>query len=250
MACHIPVAVVFLQHFQQAPRPNDPAAGLPLRFSGTTWAISVGFVALAYLFLFTVVHPFVDTRVCVSQIPDPLFALIPYNPIWYRVSHELFYIVTVVGLAGLALTAARGDHRPFLRFGVGIGFQALFRSLTMSLLPLCKVTVAAGQRALESAPTIALGPLRIPWRAWATNDLVFSGHVAEFLILYLAIRSSWPRSARWGLVGFQVLQAIALISTRGHYTVDLVIAVPFAFLADRVAVWLLAMPVRIRQTAH
>jgi hypothetical protein len=230
--------VVFVHHFKNVRR----AANVPLpeRFSRTTWAACMTFVALANVFVFTVVHPYVDTRICVSQLPDPLFALIPYNPRWYRVSHELFYLATFLALGALFAQAARGDHRPILRFGVGIAFQALFRSLTMWLLPLCKVTVAPGRAALAAVPTIALGPLHVPWRSWATNDLVFSGHVAEFLILSFAVRASWPRPARCGLAAFQLLQAIALISTRGHYTVDLIIAVPFAVLADRLAVWLLA----------
>jgi hypothetical protein len=81
-----------------------------------------------------------------------------------------------------------------------------------------------------------LGFARVPWLTWATNDLVFSGHVAEFLILTFAVRAFWSRGALAALAVFQVLEALALIITRGHYTADVVIAVPFAFLADRLAV--------------
>jgi hypothetical protein len=244
---YIPAGPVFLQHFTKRPQITpDLAACLPARFPPAVWAAAASFFVCAYVFLFAVVHPYVDTRICLAQLPDPLFAYIPYDGRWYRISHELFYLVTAAALTGLVTQAARGEQRPLLRFGVGVGFQALFRSLTMSLLPLCKATVAPGHRALEHVPTFSIGPLTVPWRAWATNDLVFSGHVAEFLILFFAVRTTWPRTALAGLVVFQVLQAVALIATRGHYTVDLVIAVPFALLADRLGVWLLGRSAPLR----
>ena len=37
-----------------------------------------------------------------------------------------------------------------------------------------------------------------------------------------------------------MLEALALVITRGHYTIDIVIAVPFAFLADRMSTQVLA----------
>jgi hypothetical protein len=216
--------------------PAAESARLPPRFRREVWAtVLVGF-ALAYGFLFTVVHPYVDTRICVAQLPDPLFSLLAYDPRWYRVSHELFYVVTAAVLVGLFAQASRGgDQRPLVRFGLGISLQAVMRSVTMALLPLCRATVTPGHAARAMVPTLNLGLVRLPWLPWATNDLMFSGHVCEFLILYLAVRTTWPRFALWGLAAFQVLEALALVITRGHYTIDIVIAVPFAFLADRTA---------------
>lgn len=207
----------------------------PRRFGPAVWgAVAAAFV-LAYGFLFTVVHPYVDTRTCVAQLPDPLFAVLAYDPRWYRVSHELFYVVTAVVLAALISQAARGDHRPLVRFALGISLQAVMRALTMALLPLCRATVSPGHAARALVPTLDLGFARLPFLPWATNDLMFSGHVGEFLILYLAVRGSWPRPALAALIAFQILEALALVITRGHYTIDIVAAVPFAFLADRMA---------------
>lgn len=202
-------------------------------------ATALGFVA-AYGFLFTVVHPFIDSRPCVARLPDPLFPLIPYDGRWYLISHQLFYVVTAATLAALFFQVARGEHRPLVRFAAGISLQALFRSVTMALLPICKATIEPGHPGATHIDTLNLGFARVPWRAWATNDLIFSGHVGEFLILYFAVRAFWPR---WGLIGlivFQVLEAIALVATRGHYTVDIVIAIPFAFFTDRLIVATLA----------
>jgi hypothetical protein len=113
-------------------------------------------------------------------------------------------------------------------------------------LPLCRATATPGHAVLASVPSLNLGFARVPWLPWATNDLMFSGHVCEFLILYLAVRSTWPRGALWALIVFQVLEALALVITRGHYTIDIVIAVPFAFLADRIAAVSLARLTRPR----
>jgi hypothetical protein len=216
--------------------PGDPAVWLPARFAGWIWALVATAFLCAYGFLFSVVHPYIDTRRCVAPLPDPLFQLLPYDPRWYRVSHELFYVVTVVVLVALLAQAARGEQRPILRFALGISIQAPLRALTMVLLPLCRATVLAGHAARDVVPTLNLGFARVPWLTWATNDLVFSGHVAEFLILTFAVRAFWSRRALAGLAVFQVLEALALVITRGHYTADVVIAVPFAFLADRLAV--------------
>jgi hypothetical protein len=227
----------------------DSPARLPQRFRPHVWVAVFLSFAVAYGFLFTVVHPYVDTRTCVAQLPDPLFALFPYDPRWFRVSHELFYVVTVAALAGLVTQAARGDQRPLIRFGFGISLQAVMRSLTMALLPLCRATVEPGHAARAIVPTLNLGFAKVPWLPWATNDLMFSGHVGEFLILYLVVRTTWPRGALWALAAFQVLEALALVITRGHYTIDIVIAVPFAFLADRLASALLGRLARPRLVA-
>jgi PAP2 superfamily C-terminal len=218
----------------------DPIARLPARLPLSVWAASGLAFLFAYGFLFIVVHPFVDTRACLAQLPDPLFSLLPFDERWYRISHELFYVVTAVCLTVLVRQSIMGEHRALVRFAAGISVQALLRSITLVLLPLCRATIAPGHAALAAVPTIDLGFMRLPWRPWATNDLVFSGHVGEFLILSLAVAPFWSGRARLALALFQVIQAVALVATRGHYTVDIVIAVPFAFFADRITVATLA----------
>ena len=223
----------------------DVAARLPQRFPVVLWVVvSLCFLA-AYGLLFTVVHPYVDTRICVAQLPDPLFRLLPFDGRRYLVSHEMFYVVTAASLVALGTQVVRGEHRPLVRFALGISIQAPLRAVTLVLLPLCKATVLPGTVARTTVPTLNLGFAHIPWVAWATNDLVFSGHVCEFLILYLAVRAFWPRPALLALIGFQILEALALVITRGHYTVDIVIAIPFAFFADRLAVAALARSSRL-----
>jgi hypothetical protein len=72
---------------------------------------------------------------------------------------------------------------------------------------------------------------------------LFSGHVGEFLLL-LRLTRSWPRWPRAVLAVFSVLQIYGLLATRGHYTVDIILAFPCAYFADRMAVHVLALVAR------
>jgi hypothetical protein len=216
---------------------------VPPRARWFVWLLGITAFAVCYGFMWSVVHPYVDTRACLMQPPDPLFDIIPYNRAWYYVTHDVYEVITAVALLLLCAQAWSGEHRPLLRWGIALSAQAVLRSTTMVLLPLCRATVAPGTVAIQEVPQLDLGIVSIPWRVWATNDLVFSGHVGEFLLLFWATRS-WPRPLRAFLIVFQLVQAYALIATRGHYTVDVLLAVPCALLADRTAVKVLAVLTR------
>ncbi len=212
---------------------DDPAAALPRRLPLRVWVLaSLAFVGI-YLLMWSVVHVHVDVRPCLLRLPDPLFELVPHGRRWDFITHDLYEVLTVGSVAVLVYQAVRGDHRPLVRFGAGLAVQAMLRCATLMLLPLCRANLPAGTIALKEVPTLQLGPIELPWRVWATNDLVFSGHVGEFLLLFWATRG-WHPAARIGLVVFQLLQAYALIATRGHYTVDILLAVPCAYFANGV----------------
>lgn len=214
--------------------PPDLMDDLPHRLPPRAWVATLLGFALAYGFMFSVVHVLADTRPCIARIDDPFFKVIPRDLRWYLVTHTVYYFFTFGGIGALAWRAFRGDHRPLMRFAAALTVQAVLRSATIWLLPLCRFTVEPGTVVLREVPTVDLGFARIPWRTWASNDLVFSGHVGEFLLLSWVTRH-WPAPARWALVVFQILQAYGLLATRGHYTVDLLLAVPCAFFADAVA---------------
>lgn len=65
--------------------------------------------------------------------------------------------------------------------------------------------------------------------------LFFSGHVAGSVIASLDMR----RMQRWGLAWtfdfLNLLQAIRLLGTRGHYTIDLAVGVGAGILFDSLA---------------
>jgi hypothetical protein len=220
------------------PASHAGAPGLPPRFPARVWAAVVTAFLVAYGFMFSYVHPAIDTRKCTMRFDDPLMALIPFNDALYLVTHELYYAFTGGAAVVLFATAVRRNHAPLLRWGLGLTVQAALRSATLLLVPLCRATQQPGTAPLAEWPLVEVGPFRFPFRTWATNDMMFSGHVGEFVLLSLATRH-WPRPARLALVGFQIAQAYGLIATRGHYSIDILVAIPCALLADAAAVRLL-----------
>ncbi len=184
-------------------------------------------------------HPLVDTRACVGHFPDPLFGVIPEDQRFTFVTRGLYYVFNIVGPIGLIIWAARGDQAPLLRFMGALALQGLFRSTTLILVPLCQVHVTPGVPVLAAFPTLDVGFMTFPWRAWAVNDLFYSGHVGEFLLMHRAVAwGPWP--LRLLLYVFHPIQAYALMATREHYSLDILAAVPFAFLADALSVRALA----------
>jgi hypothetical protein len=211
---------------------------LPARLSWRVWALATVLFVTSYFVMWSVVHVYIDLRPCEFRPDDPLFRLVPRDGRWRWVTHDLYTWLTVGAVCALVARSIRGDHRPLVLFGTALGFQAILRSSTLLLLPLCRINVAPGSSAITSVPLLDLGWFAIPWRVWATNDLVFSGHVGEFLLLYWTAQH-WPPNVRRGLVVFQLVQIYGLLATRGHYTIDILLAVPCALFEFRAALWTL-----------
>jgi hypothetical protein len=230
---------------QPSPAWPDGIQRVPRRLPWFAWLVVLAMFLITYAFMWCVVHVQVDVRPCLTQLPDPLFAVIPRDRRFFYITHDLYYVANTSAVALLVAYAWARDERPFVRWGAALSLQAVLRCSTMWLLPLCRVGVEPGTRAINSIPTIDLLGFNIPFRVWASNDLVFSGHVGEFLLFSLATRD-WPVAIRRPFIFFQFVQAYALIASRGHYTIDLIVAVPCAFLADRGAVELLARLTRGR----
>jgi hypothetical protein len=181
----------------------------------------------------------VDTRICVAHLPDPFFHIIPMDQRWFLVTKDVYTIVTIWMFVEMLAQGLRGeDHRTVVRFAFGLAALGFQRCLTLWLLPLCRLTTPVGTARFAELPTVDLGFFELPFRMFATNDLVFSGHVGE-AVLFLLCTKNWRRSARIGLWIFLLVQCYALIAVRGHYTVDLLIAIPCAFFADLIAVKIL-----------
>lgn len=219
-------------------RAFDPGILLPRRFPARVWFLAALAFLTSYGFMWSYVHVLADMRPCGLRLDDPMFRLIPKDDRWYWVSKQLYTALTVGAVGLLGYHAVRGDQRPLVRWGVALSMQAVLRSVTITLLPLCRFPRPAGTIVLKEVPTLDLGFVEIPWRVYAANDLVFSGHVGEFLLLTWATRG-FPRALRVVLIVFQILQVFALLGTRGHYTIDIFLALPCAFFADAVAVRLL-----------
>lgn len=65
--------------------------------------------------------------------------------------------------------------------------------------------------------------------------LFFSGHVAGSVIASLDMRRMKRWELAWTFDVFNVLQAVRLLGTRGHYTIDLVVGVGAGILFDSLA---------------
>jgi hypothetical protein len=230
-------------------RPSrDDAVLIPRRLPLRIWLFAIFIFLGVYLFTFTVVHVEADTRRCIGHLSgDPFHNMIPLDLWWWTISITGYTIVTLTMVGLMFIQAFLGDHRPILRFGIGLSVMGAVRAVCILLVPLCRHgTPAGGSRFGVTPMTDVFGWFELPWRLFASNDLLYSGHVAE-LILFLYVTRSWPRPARWFLWAFQFAQIYALLATRGHYTVDIILAIPCAYYADRMAVKFLSYVSRHRE---
>jgi hypothetical protein len=237
----------FLLWFRQLTRPErDDAITIPRRLHFRTWMFAIGVFFSVYAFTFSVVHVTADMRECQLHLSDPLHDIVPLDLWWWNISITGYEIVTLFMVGLLLVQAYLGDHRAIVRFGVGLGVMGIFRACTILLVPLCRVGQTLGTARLHETPTLSIfGLFHIPWQMWASNDLLFSGHVAE-TILFLRVTRAWPKPVRLFLVAFTIAQIYALLATRGHYTVDLIVAIPVAYFADRMSVHFLTFLERHR----
>ena len=208
------------------------------RLPASLWITAIGCAVFAYGLTFIVVHPYVDTRLCTTHLVDPFFAIIPKDTRWWVVTIDLYTIITIWMLFEMLAQAVSGDHRVPVRFALGLGITGLLRCATLMLVPLCRITVPVGTAPLAELPMVDLGFIEFPFRAFATNDLLFSGHIGE-AVLFILCTKRWRKSARICLWIFMFVQIYGLWAARGHYTIDMLVAIPFAVFSDRVAVKLL-----------
>ncbi len=218
---------------------HEDGGRLPAHLPWPVWGLALTSFVAAYLWVFCMVHVHADTTACRLRLDDPLYAVISEDLWWGFITHALYETLTVASVAAMFLQAALGDHRPIVRFGMGLSIMALLRGTCILLVPLCRITAEPGKAFLTSVPMLDLGFVSIPWRMWAANDMLFSGHVGEFFLL-LRVTRSWPRAARAGILVFSVLQIYGLLATRGHYTIDIILAFPCAYFADRMAIHVIA----------
>jgi hypothetical protein len=217
----------------------DAGAGLGRRYSWTVWVGAFTGFAIAHALLFGFVHNHVDMRNCIGHSADPILHLIPFDLRWEIVTVHLYVACSIVGAAMLLAQAARGAQAPALRFMLALMFMTSMRMATLMTIPLCGPTVpAAGPPPLQAPSMLHLGVLSIPWRMFAVNDMVYSGHTSFFLLLLLATRT-WAPAVRLAVALFVVLMMYGLLAARNHYSIDLLLAFPCSYFADMLSVALL-----------
>jgi hypothetical protein len=212
---------------------------MPMRFRWPVWVIVISVLVIVHLVLFGYVQNMVDMRRCIGYSPDPLFRFIAFNERWRFVTMTMYGLVVATAVLAMIVQAVRGLEFPFLRLAIASSITSTIRIATLYLIPLCNPFVAAGgPPPLHAFSTVHLYFFQLPFRPFALNDLVFSGHTAIYLLILYA-NPQWPAVVRAAFAGFILLMMYALIATRDHYTVDLLLAIPCSFFADRVALALL-----------
>jgi hypothetical protein len=228
---------------------SDGSAAAPpertrARYRWTVWVAVFTAFFIVHGLLFCLVHNYVDMRACMGHSPDPLLKLIPFDPRWRMVTIYLYIAFIVVTALAVLTQAARGLHSPALRWALALVFMTSMRMATLMMIPLCGPTVPAGYPAALASPAMLnLGFLSFPWRVFAQNDMVYSGHTSLFVMLLLATRT-WAPAARVTVGIFVALMMYALLGEREHYTIDLLLAFPCSFFADTLSVTLLRRAAR------
>jgi hypothetical protein len=217
----------------------DVEVGLAPRYRWTVWVAVFTAFAGVHALLFGFVHNHVDMRDCIGHSPDPLLKLIPFDLRWEIVTVHLYVACSITAAVMLVVQAVRGTHAPALRFTLALTLMTSMRMATLLAIPLCGPTVpVAGPPPLQAPSMLHLGLLSVPWRMFAANDMVYSGHTSFFLLLLLATRT-WAPAVRRAVALFVLLMMYGLLAARNHYSIDLLLAFPCSYFADMVSVTLL-----------
>jgi hypothetical protein len=216
-------------------RPRRTVDSVPARIPWRLWTFGIVLFLGVYCFNFGYVHIVADTRLCRLRLDDPFFKFFTHDERWALVTVTIYSWVNIFAMALMLVQAIFHDQRPFVRYGIALPLMCFQRDLAILLVPLCRTSRMPGTSVLTTVPHLNLGFAKIPWHMFASNDLLVSGHVAEFLLMLWATKS-WPRVLRYGLVASLALQILGLMHTQGHYTIDMLLAIPIAYFADAMAV--------------
>lgn len=152
-------------------------------------------------------------------LQDPVLKALPS----IDVSVPLFvgmYLVVAIAVVGLSRHPVL-----FLRTAQAYVLLLLLRMLTMFVFTL---EPPPGLIELQDPISTLFYPGQVPFR----KDLFFSGHTATIYLLFLA--APW-RPGRWALLVATALVGIAVLVQHVHWTVDVLLAPPFAWLAWRIS---------------
>lgn len=145
---------------------------------------------------------------------DPILNFLPS----YDVSPYIFLLIYLT--VGLGIFRSAQSPYLFLLFLLSCLFLSLLRIVTMSLVPL--------------NPPIGLVPLSDPILKPfygpnnITKDLFFSGHTGSVFLIFLVLRKKWEK-----LLAFLATLSVGvlLLIQHIHYTVDIIFAPLFVYLA-------------------
>lgn len=152
-------------------------------------------------------------------LPDPVLALLtPRDVTWFTFGFIYVGILLAVGLL---------VRRP-VRLLVGVEAYVVMAILRMAVMWVTPLDPPPGMITLEDPLVQGFGGASQA----LTRDLFFSGHTSTMFLLFLAVPGRWAKAfflaATAGVATLVLVQHV-------HYTVDVLVAPPFAFAAYTLA---------------
>lgn len=205
-----------------------------------------GKTLLAFLFLvvnfivtvtsLSIVHERMPDRTKVPPLPDVLFDIFPPQDWALNVSE----IIIIVSTNTCLLVIFLHRHRLVIlrRCFLIIGILYLMRSVTMFVtqVPVASTTYYCSPKANSTSPTVIVNRvlqllsgfgLSINGQHTYCGDYIYSGHTVILTMTYMVIREYTPRRCyllHWLFWLTSMLGVVMVLISRGHYTVDALIA--------------------------
>jgi hypothetical protein len=142
---------------------------------------------------------------CQQPLPDLIHQMTP-NMSKYEKCIDMLPIV--VGVIVLYLSFVDGTYSDLLDMSRLLSIMYLLRIFTT------RATILPSPICTKERAASAIG---------GCHDCVFSGHTATMLLMAYFVykrRADWL----WPLVGYSILSTLAIVVTRSHYTIDVVVA--------------------------
>jgi hypothetical protein len=180
------------------------------------------FFVISILFTFPFFFQAIEKRHGIVM-PDPVLQLLPPH----NVSLAIFIIIWAISL--LAVVRAARNPQMFLTFIWGYIILCMFRFLSITLVPLDPPQGLIGLT--DPISNFFYG------EKFVTRDLFFSGHTSTVFLLFFCFPGKIERKV--ALIG-TICVALLLLIQHVHYTLDVVMAFPFTWIAFRISRWLVA----------
>ncbi|MCB0597052.1 MAG: hypothetical protein H6557_21035 [Lewinellaceae bacterium] len=153
-----------------------------------------------------------------ALLDDPVLRILPAKDF----SEAIFFLIYL----SLLYLIGRSVFSPavFIRFLTSYALLLLMRVATLYMVPL--------------DPPEGLIPMPDPWTPFfagaqaLTRDLFFSGHTSTAFLVFLSLTGKGEKAVALAVVA---MIALLLLFQHIHYTIDVVAAIPFAYLCYRIS---------------
>lgn len=183
-----------------------------------------------------IVHERLPDRTKYPPLPDIVFDLI--EPLDWALSISDILIIVSIFMGLFVLILHKHKFIIFRRVFLMLGLLYLMRSITMFVtqVPVASLTYYCSPKANSTSPLLVLKRavqllsgfgLSINGKHTYCGDYIYSGHTALFTLTYLVIREYTPRRCflvHWFSWLVSVVGVVMMVISRGHYTVDVLIA--------------------------